>query len=52
MDILLWLIPISLILGLLGLGAFIWAWRDRQYDDPSGDAARILLPDFDEHPKP
>ncbi len=52
MDILFWLIPISLLLGLLGLVAFVWAVRARQYDDPAGDAARILLPDWDEHPKP
>lgn len=52
MDILFWLIPISLILGALGLGAFIWSLHHRQYDDPSGDAVRILLSDWDEHPKP
>ncbi len=52
MNILIWLIPVSLFLGFLGLCAFIWTLRHRQYDDPSGDAARILLPDWDEHPKP
>lgn len=52
MDILLWLIPISLILGGIGLGAFFWTLRHGQYDDPAGDAERILLPDWDQHPKP
>ena len=52
MDILFWLIPVSLLLGGLGLCAFLWTLRNRQYDDPAGDAARILLPDWDVRPKP
>lgn len=52
MTILIWLIPISLFLGLAGLGAFWWTLRHSQYDDPSGDAERILLPDWDDQPKP
>ncbi|MBC7737278.1 MAG: cbb3-type cytochrome oxidase assembly protein CcoS [Candidatus Saccharibacteria bacterium] len=52
MDILIWLIPISLILGGIGLGAFFWTLHHGQYDDPAGDAERILLPDWDQHPKP
>jgi cbb3-type cytochrome oxidase maturation protein len=52
MEILAWLIPISLLLGLMGLGAFVWAMRKQQFDDPKGDAERILSPDWDEHPKP
>jgi cbb3-type cytochrome oxidase maturation protein len=52
MTILIWLIPTSLILGLAGLAAFVWTMRHSQYDDPSGDAARILLPDWDDQPKP
>lgn len=39
----LYLIPIALFLGLLGLGAFIWAVRSGQYDDPDGAANRILI---------
>jgi cbb3-type cytochrome oxidase maturation protein len=42
MDILILLVPVSLGLGLLGLGAFVWTLRARQYEDPKGDAARIL----------
>jgi cbb3-type cytochrome oxidase maturation protein len=42
---LLYTIPIALFLGLLGLGAFLWALRSGQYDDLDGAAARIL---FDE----
>lgn len=52
MEILGILIPISLGLGGLGLGAFIWALRGRQYDDPKGDAQRILSKEWDDHPKP
>lgn len=44
----LWLVPVSLVMGLAGLVAFVWSLRTRQYDDPEGDAARILA----EHDKP
>ncbi|MDS9468534.1 cbb3-type cytochrome oxidase assembly protein CcoS [Paracoccus sp. MBLB3053] len=52
MEILAVLIPVSLGLGALGLGAFVWALKGRQYEDPKGDAERILSGDWDEHPKP
>jgi len=52
MEVLSWLIPVSLGLGLLGLLAFVWTMRTHQYDDPEGDAARILTPDHDERPAP
>ena len=52
MDILFWLIPISIFLGALGLVGFLWTLRQRQYSDPEGDAARILLTDWDDQPKP
>jgi cbb3-type cytochrome oxidase maturation protein len=48
-SILLFLAPTSLLLGLIGLGAFWWTVRNGQYDDPQGDAARILGED-DETP--
>lgn len=51
MDILVFLIPVSLSLGAIGLVAFIWSLKARQYDDPQGDAERILRPDFDDKPK-
>lgn len=52
MDILGILIPVSLFLGGLGLAAFFWALRKGQFDDPEGDANRILTKDWDDHPKP
>jgi|TARA_B110000908_G_scaffold155584_1_gene193905 cbb3-type cytochrome oxidase maturation protein len=45
MNILVILIPVSLILGGVGLVAFIWTVRSDQYDDEKGNAARILLDD-------
>lgn len=42
---LVYLIPIALVMGLLGLAAFLWALRNGQFDDPDGAAARILLDD-------
>ena len=50
MNILVLLIPVSLFMGGLGLAFFFWAMRSNQFDDPEGDAARILRPDFDDHP--
>lgn len=49
MDILLYLIPIALTLGLIGLGAFLWSLKNNQYDDLEGAAQRILMDD--EKPK-
>jgi len=51
MDILGILIPVSLGLGLLGLVAFRWMLKKGQFDDPDGDAHRILRDDYDDTPK-
>lgn len=50
MTSLLVLIPAALLLGALGLAAFIWALRSGQFDDPEGAARRILMNDYDDHP--
>lgn len=52
MDVLAYLIPVSLFLGGVGLAAFFWALKSRQFDDPQGDANRILKPDWEDRPKP
>lgn len=52
MEILGILIPVSLFLGFVGLFAFIWSMKNRQYDDPEGDASRILTKDWDDKPRP
>lgn len=48
MNVLVLLIPVSLTLGGLGVVAFLWTLRSRQYDDPEGHAARILIEDADQ----
>jgi len=47
MNVLVVLIPVSLILGSAGLIAFLWTVRSDQYDDAMGNAARILVEDND-----
>lgn len=49
---LVYLIPVSLLLGGVGLAAFWWALRKGQFDDPEGDSQRILSSEYDDHPKP
>ena len=51
MEILTYLIPVSLFLGGLGLAGFVWAMKSRQFEDPEGDSRRILNSDWDDHPK-
>lgn len=45
MTNLLMLIPVALLLGLLGLIAFLWALKTGQFDDLDGAANRILFDD-------
>ncbi|MCC6719825.1 MAG: cbb3-type cytochrome oxidase assembly protein CcoS [Acetobacteraceae bacterium] len=42
---LIYLIPISIGLGAIGLGSFIWCINNDQYDDVDGAAQRILFQD-------
>lgn len=49
MNDFLFLVPIALILGFIGLLAFIWSLKTSQYDDMDGAAERIL---FEEEDKP
>lgn len=51
MNVLAYLIPISLFLGGIGLIAFVYTVRSNQYDDPDGDSRRILNDEYDERPK-
>jgi len=48
---LLYLIPVALFLGGLGLAGFIWSLRSGQYDDLDGAASRILIDDEDDREK-
>ena len=45
MSALVYLIPVALFLGLLGLAAFLWALKSGQFEDLDGAAHRILLDD-------
>ena len=48
MNNLLFLVPIAIGMGLVGLASFFWAMRNSQFDDLDGAAARILIDDEDE----
>jgi cbb3-type cytochrome oxidase maturation protein len=50
MNVLVYLVPLALLLGLTGLAAFLWSLRNGQYDDMDGAAIRIL-PDDDVEPR-
>jgi cbb3-type cytochrome oxidase maturation protein len=45
MNALIFMIPLALFLGGLGLSAFLWALKNGQFDDPDGAAERALLDD-------
>jgi cbb3-type cytochrome oxidase maturation protein len=47
MDILLYLIPAALLLGIVGLIAFLWSLKSGQFEDMEGAANRILFDDED-----
>ncbi|MBS7670719.1 cbb3-type cytochrome oxidase assembly protein CcoS [Croceicoccus gelatinilyticus] len=47
MNGLIFLIPVALGMGGLGLAAFFWSMRSGQYEDLDGAAQRILLDDED-----
>jgi cbb3-type cytochrome oxidase maturation protein len=42
MNVLVYLLPIALALGLTGLFAFLWALKNGQFDDVDGAALRVL----------
>lgn len=48
MNGLVFLIPIALGMGGLGLAAFFWAMRSGQFEDLDGAAQRVLLDEEDE----
>jgi cbb3-type cytochrome oxidase maturation protein len=45
MNVLIYLVPLALMLGLTGLAAFLWSLRAGQYDDMDGAAVRVLTDD-------
>jgi len=44
-NVLIYLVPLALLLGLSGLAGFMWTLKSGQYDDLDGDALRILRDD-------
>lgn len=42
MNVLVYLLPMALGLGLTGLFAFLWSLRSGQYEDLDGAAIRVL----------
>ena len=54
MNVLVYLIPLAVGLGLAGLFAFLWALKSGQYNDVDGAALRVLsdddLPPADRRP--
>ena len=48
MNILVYLIPIALTLGLAGLVAFLWAMKNNQFEDLDGAPHRALRDDDEE----
>ena len=45
MNVLVYLIPMAVGLGLIGLFGFLWALRSGQYSDVEGAALRVLSDD-------
>lgn len=45
MNVLVFLIPTAILLGFIGLLAFLWSLKSGQYDDLDGAAVRILEDD-------
>ena len=45
MNVLVYMVPIALGLGLAGLFGFLWALRSGQYNDVDGAALRVLSDD-------
>jgi cbb3-type cytochrome oxidase maturation protein len=45
MEVLIYLVPMALLLGLTWLAAFMWSLKNGQYDDVQGAAVRVLSDD-------
>ena len=45
MNVLVYLVPMALALGLTGLATFLWSLRSGQYNDMDGAALRVLSDD-------
>lgn len=47
-----WLVPVGLVMGLVGLLAFLWSMKSGQLEDLDGAAERVLLTETADRPLP
>ncbi|MDX1592982.1 MAG: cbb3-type cytochrome oxidase assembly protein CcoS [Gammaproteobacteria bacterium] len=47
MEVIYFLIPLMIVIGLVMVGVLFWAARSGQYEDMEGPANRILMDDDD-----
>jgi cbb3-type cytochrome oxidase maturation protein len=45
LNVLIYLVPMALALGLTALAAFLWSLKSGQYEDVEGAALRVLSDD-------
>jgi len=45
MEVLVFLVPLALLLGLIGLAGFLWSLKNGQYDDLEGAGWRAIADD-------
>ncbi|WP_022720115.1 cbb3-type cytochrome oxidase assembly protein CcoS [Rhodopseudomonas sp. B29] len=52
MEVIVFLVPLALALGLLGLAGFLWSLKTGQYEDLDGAAWRAIADDEPLPPQP
>lgn len=52
MSLLVWLVPVALGMGLVGLLSFLWSMESGQLEDLDGAAERVLLNEMADRPLP
>jgi cbb3-type cytochrome oxidase maturation protein len=52
MEVLVFLVPLALMLGLIGLMGFLWSLKNGQYDDLEGAGWRAIADDEPVQEKP
>lgn len=52
MEVMVFLVPLALLLGLTGLMGFLWSLKSGQYDDLEGAGWRAIADDEPEAEKP
>ncbi|MHB2264546.1 MULTISPECIES: cbb3-type cytochrome oxidase assembly protein CcoS [unclassified Aminobacter] len=52
MSYAIWLVPVGLVMGLVGLIAFLWSMKSGQLEDLDGAAERVLIGEKADRPLP